>query len=487
MASRRSDWLNPIYTSDYTYQATIKQDPTNYTRFHRIIYYMIRKRGLDEMRESIKYIYELILSPPLSDRFTTFMELVDFSQGDPTKVLAPYEENEINRYKEQKSKLEYEKQLLLDDRKQNLKIIHNNKEEIDSLNKLIKQQNATIIDLKKQLKEQETKTSELKLQVEKVAGKSGIEQEEQIKMLSKQLKEVREMSLDYYNDVVGFRRSLRKKEEEFNTLKEEKEVLLAQLTKLKEVREQEHRELEQYQIDREKEIKEKERKSIEKVKGEIENEAKQIKMERSRIKSECGIRHNDNKPVSRYSVPSNEESVLSKVIPLDQMRVEISQFKGNIDEKTKSNQKIFSDCIDLENEIREKNGIKKGSITAKEEILEKHYSEMENQIKDYAAQGLLDGIKKEEEIMSKNIHDLTGEEVDQCLVYCVQQFLKVSSQEVRLLDHLNLLKKVMDGVSQSTIYEESISLTESIFDLEQTLLKVKEQQPEPIPVLEWGN
>jgi len=52
---------------------------------------------------------------------------------------------------------------------------------------------------------------------------------------------------------------------------------------------------------------------------------------------------------------------------------------------------------------------------------------MENEIKEKAELGFLDHVNEEEEIMSKSISELKDDEIDSCLVYCVQLYLRINN------------------------------------------------------------
>ena len=480
---KRNSLVKKIY-----YGKLIENNPELYQYFTNFTFYMITKRTKDEVRDALKCLLEFVDSPTESENFNNFLSYVNY------KTFQSFNPNEFPQNENQQFsteiQLEMKKLKLQVEEKQNM-IKQMKTKSIETKNQMtkmkseIKQYSEIINNLKKENESMKQEINSLKKELKENCGKGG---NKEIDELQDELEEARQMSLDYYNDVVKYRRQLKQIEQDFSVMRDLKEQYEKEIIQLNHVNDEQNKIIEELKSN--KNLSQQtvaDTREINEMKTHIQTEENMIKLERTRIKSETIKRTNQTKDeITRYSMPLNEDSFISKFVPIEQMKIEIAQFKERVEEKTQSNKQMYLQCIELENELRMKNGIPENTITEKEKLLEKKYYQMEEQIKESAMEGCLDCVHEEEEIMSKSICELKGDEIDKCLVYYVQLFLRISNQEQRLIQRFNELRNIQNGYSSSKIYEESIRLTESIVDLENTLLKVKEKAIPPPKVDNWG-
>ena len=480
---KRNSLVKKIY-----YGKLIENNPELYQYYTNFTFYLITKRNKEEVRDALKCLLEFVDSPTESENFNTFLGYVNYQsiKSFDTKQFPQIPTENTST----EIQLEMKKLKMQVEEKQN-QIKQMKTKSIESKNQLtkmkgeIKQSNEIINHLKKENESMKSEINTLKKELKESSGTCG---NKDIEELEEELEEARQMSLDYYNDVVKYRRELKKIQENYEVLKQQKEQFEKEIIQLNHVNEEQNRIIEEMKLNKPLPTQSIANGSeINEMKTQIQKDENANKINRTRIKSETikkGKEEIQQQP--RYSMPLNEDSFIATFVPIDQMKIEIAQFKVRVDEKTQSNKEMYFRCLELENELRVKNGIPENTLTEREKVLEKKYYQMEEQIKESALEGCLDGIHEEEEILSKSICELKGEEVDKCLVFYVQLFLRISNQEQRLIQRFNELRNIQNGYSNSKIYEESIRLTESIVDLENTLLKVKAKEI-PQPSLDnWG-
>ncbi|KAL7719108.1 hypothetical protein QTN25_003485 [Entamoeba marina] len=151
----------------------------------------------------------------------------------------------------------------------------------------------------------------------------------------------------------------------------------------------------------------------------------------------------------------------------ESLRLNVQQLSHLINNTTISNKDILSTIVCLQNELREKHNISTESPTRKDLQLEHEFRELQS-------------IFEEEELMSKEVDLLSEDEITKVIIYSAELLLRITTQNTRLKEHLEELKNIENGTSQSRLYESSIYILESIIDYQQTLLKITPyQEKEP--------